>query len=196
MKIKNVLTVLLFLILLISCTKKEPTRDEIVKNNVEQYLMDKLDDPDSYEFVEISLRDSTLYKENIVMEIDNWKSSLQFDKDQLERQERYKEELPYLFNEEDYENYKAKVKKDELIIKKIDSLKEALGARVNDVAAYSFFFKFRANNKLGAKTLHAFVVQTKMGPDYDLINFTNEKEKIILNPNRYPGYEEIINYIK
>lgn len=67
---KNLLLILL--VLLIGCksapkekTEKPLTIDEIVRNSTEEYLKDKLNDPDSYEFVKLVLLDSVLYKDNV-----------------------------------------------------------------------------------------------------------------------------------
>lgn len=56
------------IVLLVACqpsAKKPLTMDEMVLEKAEEYLKDKLNDPDSYEFVGLILIDSVLYKDNI-----------------------------------------------------------------------------------------------------------------------------------
>lgn len=201
-KMKNTITKMtvgtlsILLLIFSSCSEKKLSQKEMVKKNAEQYLKQRLDDPESYEFVELKFRDSVLFKDNIEREIKYQKSNLDFDKNQLKKQKEYKAEGFSLFNEEEYKEYKNKVEKGKRIIQRIDSVKNELGEEANNVAAYSYFFKFRANNKLGAKTLHTYVVQTKPGPNFEIINMTGDKGKIILNPNRFPGYNEIMGINK
>ena len=50
---------------LMACSLEEPTQNEIVKRNIETYLKATLNNPESYEFVELELRDSIMYSDNI-----------------------------------------------------------------------------------------------------------------------------------
>ena len=70
---KNLLSILLVLLIGCKSAPKEKTEkaekpltiDEIVRNSAEEYLKDKLNDPESYEFVKLVLIDSVMYKDNI-----------------------------------------------------------------------------------------------------------------------------------
>src|SRR5699024_11153577 len=104
-------TLSILLLIFSSCSDKKQSQKEIVIKNAEQYLKQRLDDPESYEFVELKFRDSTLFIDNIKREIKYQKSNLDFDKNQLKRQKEYKSEGFSLFNEEEYKEYKNKVEK-------------------------------------------------------------------------------------
>src|SRR5690606_24676246 len=105
------------------------------------------------------------------------------DLSSLKRQERYKTEIPSMYDEKEVEDLKSKIEKNERILFKIDSLATLLGDRKSEVASYTYVFSFRGNNALGAKILNEYVVQTDPAPDFKIINMTDDKDKIFLNPN-------------
>lgn len=177
---------------LTSCSEKQPTQDDIVKNNAETYVKEKMNDPSSYEFVKLELMDSVTFSDNIEYRKDYFSRNMEYDRSSLERQEGYKTELPSMYDEKDVEELKTKIEKNERIISKIDSLATLLGDRKNEVASYTYIFSFRGNNALGAKILNEYVVQTDPAPDFKIINMTDDKDKILLNPNDFPGYREMI----
>jgi len=177
---------------LTSCTEKEPTQEEIVKTNAEEYVKSKMNDPESYEFVKIELIDSVLYSDNIEYRKDNFKRNMEYDQSSLERLERYKTEIPSMYDEQEVQDLNDKIEKNERILSKIDSLETQLGDRKKEVASYTYIFSFRGNNALGAKILNEYVVQTDQAPDFNVINMTDDKDKIYLNPNDFPGYREMI----
>jgi hypothetical protein len=179
-------------ICLFSCTEKVPTRNEIIQKNAEDYLKSKMNDPKSYEFVKIELVDSVLYSDNIKYRQENFKQDMEYDLSSLERLEGYKTEIPSLYDEKEVQGLKDKIEKNRRILSKIDSLAVKLGNKKNEVASYTYIFSFRGNNALGAKILNEYVVQTKPAPDFKIINMTDEKDKIYLNPNDFPGYREMI----
>lgn len=190
-KLSIIITILF--ITLISCKDKLPTRDEIVKNNVEDYLKDKMDDPNSYEFVELRLVDSILFKDNIKYRKENFQNDLKYEKGNLERQEKYKAEIPSMYDEKNVIELKTKIERIKNILTKIDSLETNLGQKTNDVASYTYNFRCRGNNKLGAKILNDYILQTNPSPDFKVINLTDNKDKVYLNPNDFPGYREMIS---
>jgi hypothetical protein len=177
---------------LTSCSEKQPTQVDIVKKNAETYVKEKMNDPSSYEFVKLELMDSITFNENIEYRKDYFSGNMDYDQSSLERQEGYKTEIPSMYNEKDIEELKAKIEKNERILSKIDSLATLLGDRKNEVASYTYIFSFRGNNALGAKILNEYVVQTDPAPDFKIINMTDDKDKIFLNPNDFPGYREMI----
>jgi hypothetical protein len=177
---------------LTSCSEKQPTQDDIVKNNAETYVKEKMNDPSSYEFVKLELMDSVTFNDNIEYRKDFFSRNMEYDRSSLERQEGYKTELPSMYDEKEVEELKAKIEKNERILSKIDSLATLLGDRKNEVASYTYIFSFRGNNALGAKILNEYVVQTDPAPDFKIINMTDDKDKIFLNPNDFPGYRKMI----
>lgn len=177
---------------LTSCAEKEPNRDEIVKKNAEEYIKSKMNDPKSYEFVKIELVDSVLYSDNIEYRKENFKRDMDYDQSSLERLEIYKTEIPSMYDEKEVEELNLKIEKNIRILTKIDSLASELGERKNEVASYTYIFSFRGKNALGAKILNEYAVQTDPAPEYKIINMTDEKDKMYLNPNDFPGYREMI----
>ena len=177
---------------LTSCSEKQPTQDDIVKNNAETYVKEKMNDPTSYEFVKLELMDSVTFSDNIEYRKDYFSRNMEYDRSSLERQEGYKTEIPSMYDKKDVEELKGKIEKNERILSKIDSLATLLGDRKNEVASYTYIFSFRGNNALGAKILNEYVVQTDPAPDFKIINMTDDKDKIFLNPNEFPGYREMI----
>lgn len=154
------LLLFLFTIILLSCdetSKKETNTVQEETNSIqisiEAYLKPKLDDSESYEFVEMKLLDSVTFGENIAFR-------------------------------------KGEFMDNPILLKKIDSLVSIMDVGINDVASYSYLFKFRTNNKLGATVLNEYIVQTD--ENRDVINMTNEMNKLFLNPNDFPGYKEMI----
>jgi hypothetical protein len=177
---------------LTSCSEKKPNRDEIVIKNAEEYLKAKMNDPKSYEFVKLALIDSVLYSDNIQYRKEAFSKYLEDDKDEIKRKEGYKIDLPSMYDEKEIEELKAKIAKNEKILMKIDSLETKLGNKKNEVASYTYVFSFRGNNALGAKILNEYILQTNPSPDFKVINMTDDKDKVYLNPNDFPGYKEMI----
>jgi hypothetical protein len=177
---------------LTSCSEKKPNRDEIVIKNAEEYLKAKMNDPKSYEFVKLVLIDSVLYSDNIQYRKEAFSKYLEDDKDEIKRKEGYKIDLPSMYDEKEIEELKAQIAKNEKILMKIDSLETKLGNKKNEVASYTYVFSFRGNNALGAKILNEYILQTNPSPDFKVINMTDDKDKVYLNPNDFPGYREMI----
>ncbi len=177
---------------LISCSVKQPTQDDIVKKNLEEYVKEKMNYPSSYEFVKLELKDSITYNDNIEYRKDDFRRNMEYDLNSLQRQETYKAEIPSMYDEKEVEELKAKIEKNEKILSKIDSLATLLGDKKNEVASFTYLFSFRGNNALGVKILNEYVVQTNPAPDFKIINMTDDKNKIFLNPNDFPGYREMI----
>jgi hypothetical protein len=177
---------------LTSCSEKKPNRDEIVIKNAEEYLKAKMNDPKSYEFVKLVLIDSVLYSDNIQYRKEAFSKYLEDDKDEIKRKEGYKIDLPSMYDEKEIEELKAQIAKNEKILMKIDSLETKFGNKKNEVASYTYVFSFRGNNALGAKILNEYILQTNPSPDFKVINMTDDKDKVYLNPNDFPGYREMI----
>ncbi|QXP61541.1 hypothetical protein [Olleya sp. HaHaR_3_96] len=176
-----------------SCqSEKEPTQQDIVKKNVEEYLKPKMNDPESYEFAELKLTDSILYSDNVKYRKEYFEKNLKYDKDDLERQERYKTEIPSMFSEEKVTELNSKIEKNEKILSEIDRLSTELGDKANDVASYTYYYSFRGNNKLGAKVLNEYILQTNPSPDFKVVNLAKNRDQVLLNPNDFPGYLEMI----
>lgn len=182
MKKKFLLSILVFSIF-VSCntsdnqetkTKSEPvkTTEEIIRANVEDYLQDKLHDPKSYEFVNLIVLDTISYKENI----ETFRSMTNSDI----------ETAKILKNQSDIKKYNER-------IRKMAEIEKSLGDSLFHTAAYLYSFKFRANNKMGALTLHDYFVQLTCEPEYSVLNMTSDYDKLYLTPNTFPGYQKLFN---
>ncbi|MDY5489045.1 MAG: hypothetical protein SPG27_09105 [Butyricimonas virosa] len=179
---KKIYILLAFIAILFSSCEnnKVKSREDIIKDNLKNYLSDKLNDPDSYEFVSLNLIDSIKYIDNINYRLKHFDSSLKFYKNQVELGDK--------------ESIKE-VNRNNWIIYKIDSIKNSLGNRVNDVAVYKYIYKFRANNQMGGKSLNEYILLTK-GSDNSIIQMENNPDKIYINPTDFPGYMELIEVYK
>jgi len=193
--LKKLLYLLLLtpIVYLTSCSEKVPTQDDIVKANAEEYLKPKLNDPKSYEFAEMELIDSVLYSDNIEWRANYFGKRLKSDKEDLERKEGYKTgSLSFLYKQEEVDEINIEIAKNEKILNAIDSIKTSLGSTINEVASYTYIFSFRSNNALGGKVLNEYIIQTEPKPSLKIINMTDDKGKLYLTPNSFPGYQEMI----
>jgi hypothetical protein len=177
---------------LTSCSEKKLNQDDIVKKNAEEYLKSKMNNPDSYEFVKLELIDSVLFSDNIKFRKNRFSELLETDQGNLHYKESLKTELPSLYDKQEIEDLKVSIEKNKRILVKIDSLEKQLGKRNNEVASYTYVFSFRGNNSLGVKVLNEYIIQTDSSPNFKIINVADEKKKIFLNPNDFPGYKEMI----
>lgn len=192
---------LLIVIIFSSC---QYTQQEIVKQNVEEYVKLRMDDPDSYEFVELTFKDSVLISDNIKYRRNDFKRYIEYKKDQILILERYKADSSSLYSEEEANKIKKEgikeinntIKRSKLILTKIDSLEALLGTSVNNVASYTYSFSYRGNNKLGEKVLNKNILQTNPAPDFKILNLGTSKEEVLLNTSDFPGYREMMKNVK
>ena len=176
----------------VSCSSKAPSPADIVRKNAEAYLKENMNAPDSYEFVSLTLIDSVLYKDNVNYRKNMFDKNVKFAQNLLEQSKKSFEEFGTAYYEEEIKKYKAEIAKNELILNKIDSIANGLGEKLNGVASYTYLFKFRGNNAFGNKILNECYLQTDPAPEFNIINVTDDKDKIFLNPNDFPGYLEMI----
>jgi hypothetical protein len=202
---KIILGLISLTILVSSCGNKKLTRDEIVRNNAEAYLKTTLNDEKSYEFVDLILLDSVTYKNNIeafklttrqIAILDS--ISIETGKIILQDNLDFNKQFPGTFSEFDLNEKKADIEKRKIelnyknyIIKSCDSLVQALGNKVNDVAAYTYNLKCRAKNSFGAIILCDYLIQVDNKDS--LLKLTDDKDKLLLYPNQFPGYIKILN---
>lgn len=193
--IKTIILALTIITILTSCQEATLTRDEIVKRNVEEYLMERLNDPESYEFVELQNLDSVIFKANIEHIKNRFQIRMQYEQKQLEGQLEYKNDpiLRRSLYREEWENgHSLEIDRYKKLQLAIDSIEIALGDTVNHVASYTYYFSCRAKNAFGAKILSEYILQTTPAPEYEVLNLVNENDKVYLTPNAFPGYYEIM----
>lgn len=177
-------------------TEKPLTINEIVRNSTEEYLKDKLNDPDSYEFVKLVLLDSVLYKDNITYRKDMFINHLDTYQNDLESQLSWKKLVPSMYDEQNILEIKANIEETIKILSAIDSLESVMGDMVNDVASYTFIFSFRATNAMSAKVLEKYYLQTSESPNYEVLNLAEDMDQLYLNPGDFPGYIDMVKKYK
>lgn len=195
---KQILSIFLLLTTLISCnnstTQKEEKNakpEDIIRKNVEAFLADKLNDPESYEFVALKIIDTVLYKQNIEEYERMEESDIKLNEDRIEKLLEYKKTLPSLFDENELKNQQQELTKNKDVLIRLDSIKSALGEKINETAAYLYEFSFRGKNSLGALVLNNYYLQVSAEPDFEILNMTNETDKLLITPNGFPGLEKL-----
>lgn len=176
----------------LSETKKSLTREEVIRSNVEKILYTNLNDSTSYEFVSIEILDSVSYADNIEDRVKFFVKDLEDEKSKLDDQARYKSLKSYSYDPKSVEKIKQSIKRNEYVLAGIDSIKASLIGAQDSVASYSYLFKFRAANAFGAKVINSYIVQTDPQPSYGVINIAQNREKVYLTPNEFPGYRELV----
>ena len=66
---------------------------------------------------------------------------------------------------------------------------ECLTARAYILAVLFFF---RNKNGFGAKVLNQRYIQTSPAPALEVVNMADDTKGLFLNPNDFPGYQEMI----
>lgn len=177
---KTYLLSVLLLTIFISCNtatrkteeKSEPvkTTNDIIRENIEAYMQDKLHDPSTYEFVSLASLDTITYKDNI----SEYRILINIDIESAKISKNYV----------DLKKYNER-------LAKLEEIESDIKDSLSNTAAYLYGFKFRASNKMGALTLHNYYVQLKPGPVYEVLNMTNDYDKLYLEPNGFPRREEL-----
>jgi hypothetical protein len=169
-----------------------------VRKSAEAYLMENLNDPSSYEFVSLVPTDTITYLENIdgrledfQRDLDRALSQLDFYSSEIAREEAlgYTSSMTEWFTEQ-VETEQKNVDMNTSLVAGIDSIKTALGDRVNGVACYEYEFTYRANNAMGGLTLNRATLQ--ITPDNEVITVAETPGKKIVYPNNFPGYIEFV----
>lgn len=167
-------------------------RDMIVQSKLEKSIKAKLQFPDSYEFVELKLRDSVLYSDNIKYYKDYYQRMLESDKKNLERQESYKTQGSSRYEQEKVTELQSTIAKNEKILLEIDKIATALGEDANETASYTYNYMFKSKSVNGEDQSYNYIVQTGESPEYKVIKLAMKEEMVILSPNNFPGYLEML----
>ena len=189
---RNFISTFFFLALILGCKSDKESKDEIVRNNVEEIFQKILNDPESYELVELELIDSALFIHKINFRKKILNSRMEIAKMTVDQQTRFKEKAPSMYSEDNLLKAQETMKEIEKKVSSIDSIGIVLGDKVNEVASYTYLFKARANNKFGAKILNSYYVETS--PNLEVFNiFDKDGEILFSTPNGFSGYDEIMN---
>ena len=156
---------------LCSCGESGDQNEKKLREVVEAKLKTDMNDWSSYEFVSAEAIDTVKYIDNINFRKD-------FFKERIEREKGLSI------------NLSNSIKKDSLILIGIDSIQNVMGNKVNDDVAYLYKYKFRGKNKLGALILEEYLVY--ISPSGELIQMTNDENKLYNNPGEFPGYVELV----
>ena len=127
-----------------------------------------LDDPSSFELVDITQIDSTSIRENIEM-----CKALDCDA-------------------EFYKGWKSEEYIKRLSLKtSLDSAESVFisAGNIDSIVCYTYRIVYRANNLFGAKVLSDSYIQ--MAPEGNPIKFAGTLEELAIRPGMFPGYEEI-----
>jgi hypothetical protein len=186
---QNAFLAICCLMMLAACATT-PTTEELVRQNAEAYFLEKMNDPASYEFVKLELRDSFLISDHVSWRRDGFLISLKSDRQALERQLRYESELPSLYEPEKVEKLQANIARMEAVVAGIDSI--AAGIDTTAVESYLYTFSFRANNAMGAKILNEYILQVGVAPNYEVFHAGESVTDVVFRPTALPGYLELI----
>ncbi len=198
MKLLSASLLTISILVLSSCgesAKKEVSQYDQVLQSVENAVKPKLNDPKSYEFVELVLIDSVLYSENVEYRLESFKKYLEDAKRGLEELNRYKESNSILYDSLRLVNKENDILKNEEIIHGIDSIKMQMREALNDVASYTYSYSFRGNNKMGALVLNTYLIQTDPSSPFGVVNIAKNDDELYFNPNEFEGYLELVQPI-
>ncbi|MCH8490220.1 MAG: hypothetical protein LAT81_09880 [Oceanicaulis sp.] len=173
-----------------------PTQQKIVQDNIEDYLFDKLNDVESYEFVKLDLIDSITFSNNIEFRRKSYVKKIESDEYSLNIENKFSGSISSDANLNNIVRLEESIAKNKRILSVIDSITDHLGDNVNKVASYTYHFAFRANNSLGVKTLSNFIVQTDTAPSFRILNLTDNENEVFLTPNGFPGYDLVLDLLK
>lgn len=125
-----------------SCSKESASPLAVMEDSIKVYLLENLDDPNSYESVKSEILDTTLYVENL----EHMKSLMI----------KYAESMDSEYGKDAKLNY---LNQADLYQKKLDSMN--LSSDPNAIAAYRVLHTFRAKNKFGALVLNQLKFEFK-----------------------------------
>ncbi|PHS51628.1 MAG: hypothetical protein COB01_09665 [Lutibacter sp.] len=164
------LTLLLIIFSLISCDKNL-TKKEIIKKQTFDFLKNNLNDPNSYEFVNLELIDSVSKKDSMktLIQLNNKKiirniKSIKFYNSVNSKKDRI---IELKKNNKDIENQNIDLY-GKLKIKKND----------NEIISYTYLLKYRTKNELGASVLYEQYLIAGTNPDYMIIQIINNTDEI------------------
>lgn len=138
----------------------------MLRENVEKQVIEKLNDPSSYEFVSLKVIDSTTYAENIA-----------------ERRRTIERNMGLSFNDSLKEE---QLKENILILKNIE---DEMGESVSKIPAYTYLYSFRGKNAMGAKVLQEYYVQSD--PEDNILKITEDTGGLLTVPNGFPNSDRL-----
>jgi len=174
-----------------SCGDSQIIQDDIVQQNVETYVKEQMNAPESYEFVALELIDTVTVGDNIDYHLGYVTSEIEEGELMLEGgtftdtgiDPQYDDQIQTLKND---------IARRKRILERIAELEADLAQRLEEAASYTYELTFRGNNEFGAPVLTICFVQTDAGPDFRVLNVTEEAGGMIPNPNDSTGLAELV----
>ena len=181
-----------FLAIIISCTETTLTMVYSVQANAEAFIIEKLNDPDSYQFIKIELIDSVSYAGNLEKRKEMFSNYLSRSVEGLERMERYKVNFPDHYDDEEVHQLESNKLENEVVLSGLDSLATNMRSTINDVASYLFLNGFRSLNSFGATVLGEYLIQAGPSPDFEILTLTDNPKEQLVTPGGIPGYSKLL----
>lgn len=193
-------TSLLVAVLFTSCKSEQESasqnsyqnRDMIVKAKLEKRIKSKLEYPDSYEFVELTLKDSVLFSDNVKYNKNYYSQIIEADKKIIQKQEMYKKEGSSSYKQEKVERLQAAISKNEKILAEIERVSSGLGNKAYETASCTYTYSFKSKNTSGKDGSYTYVVQAEHAPEYKVTMVAKESNLLASNSHYFPGYDEIM----
>ena len=163
---KKQITFLFLIMFVLSCSKK-PTSDEIARRNIEEYLLPSLNDPESYEFVNMSPLDTIFVIESAKNSLTEYEKMLKEMKDypdRIKKQEDFADKFDkHKGYEKDAAEARANAKKFRELYAEVEGKiaekkSEITATKPDEISEINTKFKFRATNKMGGKILASYYV--------------------------------------
>ncbi|QCE39972.1 hypothetical protein [Psychroserpens sp. NJDZ02] len=200
-QIKNLFTLLLLGTFFFTSCKSEQeaisensykVRDNVVQAKLSKLVKAKLEYPESFEFVELKVKDSVLYSDNIKNTKDYYEQIIVADKKIIEKQKLYQKEGSSMYKEEKVKDLEASIIKNEKILIEIDKISTKLGDINSETASCNYSYKFKSKNVSGKLGSYNYFAQAGHAPNYKVVMVAEEKNLRSPNPNDFPGYNEMI----
>jgi len=158
------IAIILFTVIVFSCSKK--TTYQIAKENIESEILRKANDPDSYEFVEMTEIDTLFLVEHLTQKLNHAKGNeilIELNEESIKQYLSTSERYKRLKNETLSQYSKTKARQIEIENNQLkDSIKfyEEAVTKANPKKTKNLTtnFVFRVNNKMGAKILNYYIV--------------------------------------
>ena len=161
-----------------------------IKTNAEAHLQTMLNDPKSYEFVSLEFIDTVTYEENINRMKTSHQNDLELANQNIQSQLEYQKIGSFIFDINDLTRSRSDSMNAQTILNGLDSIEKKLSGKIKEEAAYLLIFKYRAKNALGALVINENFLQVTAGPDFKVLNITDNTKRLFLTPNSFPGFEE------
>ena len=176
---------------MLGCDSSLQKKELTIQENAEKIIKAEMNDPDSFEFDKLILLDSVTYKQNI----DYWRAVFelrtQLAEKALQKEIGFKTTNPRVYKEEYLQIIKDDISQKTSIVARIDSVEFQNQGNLNDVAIYTYLYRFRANNVFGGKILNSYIIQVGGAPHFQIMGM-EKSGKDVGNYNSLDGESLVI----